>query len=356
MIRPFSENNFIAACFVLSIPCFSQEIAISDTTLPFKVGPLINQLPSLDSLEAVSNDSTKYLSIPSKENDSNQYPLNASGSFFRGLELGGNGNNTLNGGLRMQIAGKISDETFISGVVTDETLPIQPDGSTADLDELDKVFIQIDNPKFSIVAGDIETHEEHVSINTFERKLIGLDNKIEFNDRVIRSVIGQSKGTYQRLEIKGQDGNQGPYYLTTVDGLSNTVVSSGSEKVWLNGVLLKRGEDLDYTIDYSKGEVYFTSKNLIYFDSDIDIEYLYRQTNFATNYLETGIEGSIFNDSDFQLRYIRENQNIHSSFLNEAQKNQFNQSNEITIEGIFEDSLGSYILENGIYIFAHQKK
>ena len=191
--------------------------------------------------------------------------MNASGSFFRGLELGGNGNNTLNGGLRMQIAGKISNETFISGVVTDETLPIQPDGSTADLDELDKVFIQIDNPKFSIVAGDIETHEEHVSINTFERKLIGLDNKIEFNDRVIRSVIGQSKGTYQRLEIKGQDGNQGPYYLTTVDGLSNTVVSSGSEKVWLNGVLLKRGEDLDYTIDYSKGEVYFTSKNLIYF-------------------------------------------------------------------------------------------
>ena len=356
MIRPFSENNFIAACFVLSIPCFSQEIAISDTTLPFKVGPLINQLPSLDSLEAVSNDSTKYLSIPSKENYSNQYPLNASGSFFRGLELGGNGNNTLNGGLRMQIAGKISDETFISGVVTDETLPIQPDGSTADLDELDKVFIQIDNPKFSIVAGDIETHEEHVSINKFERKLIGLDNKIEFNDRVIRSVIGQSKGTYQRLEIKGQDGNQGPYYLTTVDGLSNTVVSSGSEKVWLNGVLLKRGEDLDYTIDYSKGEVYFTSKNLIYFDSDIDIEYLYRQTNFATNYLETGIEGSIFNDSDFQLRYIRENQNIHSSFLNEAQKNQFNQSNEITIEGIYEDSLGGYILENGIYIFAQQSE
>ena len=168
MIRPFSKNNFIAACFVLLIPCFSQEIAISDTTLPFKVGPLINQLPSLDSLEAVSNDSTKYLSIPSKENDSNQYPLNASGSFFRGLELGGNGNNTLNGGLRMQKAGKISDETFISGVVTYETLPIQPDGSTADLDELDKVFIQIDNPKFSIVAGDIETHEKHVSINTFE--------------------------------------------------------------------------------------------------------------------------------------------------------------------------------------------
>ena len=47
------------------------------------------------------------------------------------------------------------------------------------------------------------------------------------------------------------------------------------------------------------GELYFTSKNLLYFDSDIDIEYLYRQTNYNTNYLETGIQGDLFNESDF---------------------------------------------------------
>ena len=117
--------------------------------------------------------------------------------------------------------------------------------------------------------------------------------------------------TYGKVEgSKPRDGMSYDWF-TTIDGITNIVIPSGSEKIWLNGKLLSRGEDLDYTIDYSKGEVYFTSKNLIYFDSDIDFEYLYRQTDYTTSYLETGIEGSLFNESDFQLKYIRENQNIN---------------------------------------------
>ena len=120
-----------------------------------------------------------------------------------------------------------------------------------------------------MIAGDVVTEEKKISINEYQRNLIGLHNKIDYNDRIISSVIGQSKGTYNRLEIKGQDGNQGPYYLTTSDGKRNIVIASGSEKVWLNGKLLKRGEDLDYIIDYSMGELYFTSKNLLYFERQL---------------------------------------------------------------------------------------
>ena len=330
---------------------FSQETAISDTTNPIKIGPLVDELPMLDSLRSIKIDTSGIVATDVTKSNTDQYPINASGSFFRGINFGGNGNSAINGGLKMQIAGKISDQTYISGVITDESLPIQPDGSTADLDELDKVFIQIDNPSFSIIAGDIVTEEKKISINEYQRNLIGLHNKIEYGDKIISSVIGQSKGTYNLLEIKGQDGNQGPYYLTTNDGKNNIVIASGSEKVWLNGKLLKRGEDLDYVIDYSMGELYFTSKNLIYFDSDIDIEYLYRQTNYNTNYLETGIQGDLFNDSDFQLKFIRENQNIYSTSLNQSQQNLLNKQDEILISGAYEDSMGTYIFENNIYMY-----
>ena len=330
---------------------FSQETAISDTTSLIKIGPLIDELPMLDSLRSIKIDTSRIIAIDLTKSNTDQYPLNASGSFFRGINFGGSGNSAINGGLKMQIAGKISDQTHISGVITDESLPIQPDGSTADLDELDKVYIQIDNPSFSMIAGDIVTEEKKISINEYQRNLIGLHNKIDYNDRIISSVIGQSKGTYNRLEIKGQDGNQGPYYLTTSDGKRNIVIASGSEKVWLNGKLLKRGDDLDYVIDYSMGELYFTSKNLLYFDSDIDIEYLYRQTNYNTNYLETGIQGDLFNDSDFQLKFIRENQNIYSTSLNQSQQKLFNKQDEIVISGAYEDSMGTYIFENNIYMY-----
>ena len=330
---------------------FSQEASTKDSLRLFQVGPLINTLPSLDSLHFEGIDSAK-TDNNNINSSTNEFPMNASGFFFRGINLGGNGNSSLNGGLRLQIAGKISDKTSISGVITDESIPIQPDGSTADLDELDKVYIKVTNPNFLITAGDIEINENGNEINRYNRKIIGLENDIQFNRGSIRSIIGQSKGTYHRLEIKGQDGNQGPYYLTTIDGISNVVIVSGSERIWLNGKVLKRGDDLDYIIDYSKGEIYFMPNNLIFFDSDIDIEYQYRQSSFNTSYLETGMDGSLSSNSDFQIKYVRENENINSAFLTENQKNQFKQFDQLTLEGVYQDSLGDYILIDNIFNYS----
>ena len=105
-----------------------------------KIGPIFNDLPHLDSLIIVKKDSIKVRSnkttVPL---GTTSYPINASGTFFRGLEISSQGSGMLNGGLRFQIAGKLNERTQVSGIVTDETLPIQPDGTTASLDELDKI-------------------------------------------------------------------------------------------------------------------------------------------------------------------------------------------------------------------------
>ena len=223
-------------------------------------------MPSLDSLKATKNDSGKIYLPKTVNAKKEEFPMNASGFFFRGMSLGQYGNNSLNGGLRLQIAGKISDNTQIMGVITDESLPIQPEGSTADLNELDRVFINVLNPQFSLKAGDIETGENNNSLNLYNRKIIGLESDIQINKGSIKSIFGQSKGTFHRLEIQGQDGNQGPYYLKSKEGRANVVIIAGSERVWLNGKALKRGDDLDYIIDYSRGELIFMPNNLIFFD------------------------------------------------------------------------------------------
>ena len=351
MIRTVFINKKFIHCAFLATIIFSQESSLKDTSSFLQIGPLINSLPSLDSLHTLDNDTIKVDSSRSTKSI-NQFPMNASGFFFRGIDLGGNGNSSLNGGLRLQLAGKISNQTSVSGVITDESIPIQPDGSTADLDELDKVYIKVTNPNFKITAGDIESEESNNSFNTYKRKIIGLENEIQIDRRNIKSIIGQSKGTYNRIEIKGQDGNQGPYYLTTVDGISNVVVASGSEKVWLNGRLLKRGDDLDYIIDYSKGEIYFMPKNLIYFDSDIDIEYQYRQSNYSKDYIETGLNGGLSANSSFQIKYISENENLNSAQLSSSQKKEFRQSDQLILEGAYRDSSGEYILIDNIYHYS----
>jgi hypothetical protein len=51
------------------------------------------------------------------------------------------------------------------------------------------------------------------------------------------------------------------------------VVVAGSERVWLDGRELTRGDSNDYVIDYSRGEIEFTNRRLITKDSQIAVDF-----------------------------------------------------------------------------------
>ena len=76
-------------------------------------------------------------------------------------------------------------------------------------------------------------------------------------------------------------------------------------------------------------------KNLIYFDSDIDIEYQYRQSNYSKDYIETGLNGDLSANSSFQIKYISENENLNSAQLSSSQKKEFRQSDQLILEGAY---------------------
>ena len=141
-----------------------------------QIGPIIDDLPILDSLLVKSNDSTKFkdkISID-KSTYIKTYPMNASGTFFRGIEMSSQGAGSLNGGLRLQIAGKLSKKIQVSGTVTDESIPIQPDGTTAALEELDKVYLNVSHPSNELTAGDITIINNSGKYNNNKRNIVGL--------------------------------------------------------------------------------------------------------------------------------------------------------------------------------------
>ena len=325
-----------------------------DTTsfeLPIQIGPIVDDLPLLDTLLATVEDTIlrkeKKIAVPPVKS----YPLNASGTFFRGVEMSSQGTGGLSGGLRFQLAGKLSENIRVSGTVTDESIPIQPDGTTATLEELDKVYLNVSHPLGELTAGDITVINKSGKYNNNSRNIIGINNNINQNGIELGVIFGQSKGKYHRLEIKGQDGNQGPYFLSSKTGQRNVIISAGSEKVWLNGIQLKRGQDRDYTVDYTAGELTFTPKHLIFFDSDIDIEYQYSESNYKTNYLETDFKGSIGEKVDYNISYIDERDNKASSLLTADQKTVFESEDQIYQSGVVADSLGVYELIDDIFYY-----
>ena len=116
------------------------------------------------------------------------------------------------------------------------------------MDELDKVYLNFAYPAGELTAGDLTIINKSGKYNNNNRNIVGIKNSINSNNTNFRAVIGQSKGKYHRLEMKGKDGHQGPYFLTSKEGMRNVIISAGSETVWLNGQKLSRGEDRDYTI------------------------------------------------------------------------------------------------------------
>ncbi|MCX6256880.1 MAG: hypothetical protein NTW49_03135 [Bacteroidia bacterium] len=214
--------------------------------------------------------------------------LNKSGSLSRGITFGNNQDLGLNSGLNLQLSGRLNSEFEIEAAVTDNNIPIQPDGTSQQINEFDKVFIRVFNDKTEIIAGDFDVSLQDDYFLKVNKKVkggmfsntwkTGKENPVIFKSTISGSV---SKGKYQNIVINGIEGNQGPYHLTGADGESYVIILAGSERVFIDGKLMKRGLENDYTIDYNTAELVFTPSQPITKDKRITVEFEYSDQSYT---------------------------------------------------------------------------
>ena len=246
--------------------------------------------------------------------------LTTSGSLTRGITIGNNQNSVLNSALDLQISGKISDKVTLRASIQDNNIPLQEGGYSQKLDEFDQIFIELNSDRWNIRAGDLFLENRNSKFLNFNKKVQGLSSRFEFgNTNSKTTVFGAAalvKGKYAKSTFIGQEGNQGPYKLRGINGELYVLVVSGSERVYVNGILLTRGENNDYVIDYNAGEIKFTSVFPITSEMRISIEYQYSDRNYtrfvtyagATNEHEKwSIGGYMYSENDIKNQPIQQN-------------------------------------------------
>jgi len=202
--------------------------------------------------------------------------LQRSGSVSRGITVGTNQDATLQSGLRFELSGFITEDVEIIATLTDQSTPIQPDGSTQNLRELDRVFIQLRNQHGTLQLGDIDVNLRNSEFAQIGRRLQGIGVETDLGHiGSYSSSASVVRGRFRVQEFAGRNGVQGPYRLTGAEGEQFIIVLAGSERVYLNGVRVNRGEENDYIIDYSLGEIFFTSNRMITDVTRITVDFQY---------------------------------------------------------------------------------
>ena len=280
------EDNVIKGVQAL---CDQQDsLKITFRTFDFRFSETVRHL---DTTQMVKKDIAVYIGYDySPYQNSSQAlidgkGLDYNGSFTRGFSVGNSQSLVLNSNFNLQLAGDLGGGLKIVAAISDDNIPIQPEGNTRLLQEFDQVYIRLTKDKTSVVAGDYQQGSQNSYFMKYFKKLKGASithgQSLSPTKSIdTRASFAVSKGKFNRLTLPVEEGNQGPYKLSGANGERFLIVLAGSERVYYDGVLLERGEDFDYTLDYNRAEISFTPRRIVARESRIIVEFEYTDQNY----------------------------------------------------------------------------
>ncbi|WP_100614011.1 hypothetical protein [Confluentibacter citreus] len=318
----FYTINFPKAILILKKPLETDSITIDYLRFPDFLTKTYKQLDENIIVENTSNQQKLYkLSQPNEAKNFIPFDgLTTSGSILRGVTVGNNQNSVLRSELDLQISGKLNDKVSLRASIQDANIPLQQSGYSQRLDEFDQVFIELFSDTWSIRAGDIDLQNANSYFANFSKRVQGLFVNTKFGNEDSQTNVFAAgalvRGQFTRSQFTAQEGNQGPYKLQGQNGELFVLIVSGSETVYVNGVVVQRGENKDYIIDYNAGEIIFNSTFPITSEMRITVDYQFSERNYSrlvaygggrheSEKLSFGV--SVYSESDSKNQPLQQN-------------------------------------------------
>lgn len=283
----------IQSRFVLHPSVKGQEIIIRYETTPINFNQSFRHKEDIMIVDDTVQNIDPFMYSVSADNRSNDLfgstKLNKQGSISRGVTVGNAQNLALQSTLNLQLDGQIGPNLYMTGSISDNNIPFQPEGNTQKLQEFDQVKLKIYNDDFAVIGGDFWLYKPDGYFMNYTKRTQGSSvegyhglNWLGQEGKVTHKISGAfSRGKFARNIIQGTEGNQGPYRLTGNDNEPFIIVLAGTEKVFIDGQLMTRGQEFDYVIDYNTAEITFTANQLVTKDKRIIVEFQYSDLNYA---------------------------------------------------------------------------
>jgi len=224
---------------------------------------------------------------PAEAKDSSNLKLAGSKTIRTSL---GQGGMLVQQEMVLDVKGEPAPGLAVEAHLTDMDAPLSSSGSTTTLRQTDEIWIDARTKRFHSRIGDQSISPPAGLLGTDSRNGRGISLEVGDPLRLRgQGILAAGRSLWLRTEISGISGIQEGYAVTGSGTLRGIV--PGSEKVWLDGLLLQRSTD--YEMRNADGILDFTPSRRILSSSKITVEYQAANQDYERTIVQGGASGRL---------------------------------------------------------------